>query len=184
MFITLQPNINKRRNKQFIRELTHVMIQVCRGHFDFAQLLWLQVCLVWSLQQSLYTALHIIDFYYNFAELFYFFSSGVGFGCSSGNNAGKKGSIKFAEKVMPVFFSWNCLQPILIQVDLDSHGREVEKYDRSKLRSWKKAKVRRNHLIPKKQLWCFQLESESDKFLICLRNFNFVVRKVIISWFS
>ena len=28
-----------------------------------------------------------------------------------------------------------------MQVDLDSHGREVEKYDRSKLRSWKKAKV-------------------------------------------
>ena len=82
-----------------------MMIQVCRGHFDFAQLLRLQVTrLVWSLQQSLYTALHIIDFYYNFAELFYFFSSGVGFGCSSGNNAGKKGSIKFAEKVMPVFF--------------------------------------------------------------------------------
>ena len=24
---------------------------------------------------------------------------------------------------------------------MDSHGREVEKYDRSKLRSWKKAKV-------------------------------------------
>ena len=95
-----------------------------------------------------------------------FFSSGVGFGCSSGNNAGKKGSIKFAEKVMSVFFSWNCLRPILIQVDLDSHGREVEKYDRSKLRSWKKAKVRRNYLIPKKQLWCFQLESESDDFLI------------------
>jgi len=51
-------------------------------------------------------------------------SSGIGFGCSSGNNAGKKGSIKFAE-----------------QVDVDSHGREVEKYDRNKLRSWKKAKV-------------------------------------------
>ena len=59
---------------------------------------WCDLC-----NKNLYTALHIIDFYYNFAELFYFFSSGVGFGCSSGNNAGKKGSIKFAEKVMPVF---------------------------------------------------------------------------------
>jgi len=51
-------------------------------------------------------------------------SSGIGFGCSGGNNAGKKGSIKFAE-----------------QVEVDHHGREVEKYDRSKLRSWTKAKV-------------------------------------------
>ena len=30
---------------------------------------------------------------------------------------------------------------LFIQVDVDSHGREVEKYDRNKLRSWKKAKV-------------------------------------------
>ena len=51
-------------------------------------------------------------------------SSGIGFGCSSSNLAGKKGSIKFAE-----------------QVDVDHHGREVEKYDRSKLRSWSKAKI-------------------------------------------
>ena len=92
-----------------------MMIQVCRGHFDFAQLLWLQVCLVWSLPQSLITALHIIDFYDNFAELFYFFSSGVGFGCSSGNNAGKKGSIKFAEKVMPVFFLENVCKQYLFR---------------------------------------------------------------------
>ena len=27
---------------------------------------------------------------------------------------------------------------------MDSHGREVEKYDRNKLRSWKKAKVTNN----------------------------------------
>jgi hypothetical protein len=44
-------------------------------------------------------------------------SSGIGFGCSSANIGGKKGSIKFAE-----------------QVDMDQHGRKVEKYDRSKLR--------------------------------------------------
>ena len=31
-----------------------------------------------------------------------------------------------------------------LQVDVDSHGREVEKYDRNKLRSWKKAKVTTN----------------------------------------
>lgn len=51
-------------------------------------------------------------------------SSGIGFGCTSANHAGKKGAIRFAE-----------------QVDLDHHGREVEKYDRGKLRTWTKAKV-------------------------------------------
>ena len=40
-------------------------------------------------------------------------------------------------------YGWYTLNPSLFffQVDLDHHGREVEKYDRSKLRSWKKAKV-------------------------------------------
>lgn len=51
-------------------------------------------------------------------------SSGIGFGCTSANHAGKKGAIRFAE-----------------QVDIDHHGREVEKYDRGKLRTWTKAKV-------------------------------------------
>ena len=79
-----------------------------------------------------------------------FSSSGIGFGCSSGNNAGKKGSIKFAEQVLlnmdfseRINYGWYTLNPspFFFQVDLDHHGREVEKYDRSKLRSWKKAKV-------------------------------------------
>ena len=40
-------------------------------------------------------------------------------------------------------YGWYTLNPspFFFQVDLDHHGREVEKYDRSKLRSWKKAKV-------------------------------------------
>ena len=50
-------------------------------------------------------------------------SNGVGFGCTS-NDVGKKGAIKFSQKV-----------------NLDSHGREIEEYPRSKLRSWTAAKV-------------------------------------------
>ena len=50
-------------------------------------------------------------------------SNGVGFGCTN-SDSGKKGSIKFSKKV-----------------SLDSHGREIEEYSRSKLRSWSAAKV-------------------------------------------
>ena len=49
--------------------------------------------------------------------------NGVGFGCSN-TDTGKKGAIKHSK-----------------QVYLDTHGREVEEYPRSKLRSWTQAKT-------------------------------------------
>jgi len=50
-------------------------------------------------------------------------SNGVGFGCTN-TDTGKKGAIKFSK-----------------QVSIDSHGREIEEYPRSKLRSWSAARV-------------------------------------------
>ena len=50
-------------------------------------------------------------------------TNGVGFGCSD-TDTGKKGAIKHSN-----------------QVYLDTHGREVEEYPRSKLRSWTQAKT-------------------------------------------
>ena len=62
---------------------------MCHGHNDFADILRLQVYLVHTLS--------VFDIKTDFP--LFLFSSGIGFGCSSGNNAGKKGSIKFAEQV-------------------------------------------------------------------------------------
>lgn len=53
--------------------------------------------------------------------------NGVGFGCSN-TDTGKKGAIKFSK-----------------QVSLDSHGREIEEYPRSKLRSWSPARTVAKH---------------------------------------
>ena len=82
--------------------------QVYHGHYDSADIFRLQVGFITRIFQMVWHNLTNIPFS----------SSGIGFGCSSGNNAGKKGSIKFAEQVLlnmdfseRINYGWYTLNP-------------------------------------------------------------------------